>query len=131
MAKFLSDCPGSCWKTSRQVHDDLSWWNNLLPKFNGVLFFEEKRQKTYQLYIDGSLVSFGDFYYKHPSAFRANITIEQNTTFVVTKKNYIGGYIPHGSGKSIICALIEGSDVQLQLPVSINVSELQAITLRF
>ncbi len=52
VAKFSSGCPGFCQRISWQVCDNLSLWNNLLLKFNVVLFFDGKRQETYSLYTD-------------------------------------------------------------------------------
>ena len=57
--------------------------------------------------------------------------IEQNTVFVAMSKNCKGGYPPHRSLESIIRILSQGSNVQLRLPVSIRVFEVQVILLRF
>ena len=46
-------------------------------------------------------------------------------------KNFKSGSLPQRSGKSIIWALIQGFDVQSQLPIIINVFEVQAILLTF
>lgn len=57
--------------------------------------------------------------------------IEQNTAFIITTKNCKSGYLSHRSRKSIFRALIQVPNVQLELPVSINVFEMQTILLRF
>ncbi len=47
------------------------------------------------------------------------------------QKNCKSSHLLNGSGESMICALPQGLDVQLRLPVSINVFEMQVIMLRF
>ncbi len=47
LAKFLPGHPDSRWRILWQVRDNLSWWINLLLKFNGVQFFDNERQETY------------------------------------------------------------------------------------
>ena len=131
MAKFLFGRPSFRQRIPQQVCDNLSLWNDLLPKFNGILFFNNKRRETYQLSTDKLLVSFGGFCNKHSSAFKTEVTIGQNTVFVSMTENCKNHYLPHGSRKSMICDLLQGPDVQLQLPVSINIFEVQAILLGF
>ncbi len=131
MAKFLFGRPSFRQRIPRQVCDNLSLQNNLLPKFNGILFFNNKRGETYQLSKDKLLVSFGGFCNKHSSAFRTEVTIGQNTAFVTMTENRKDDYLPHGSRKSMIFTLLQDPDVQLQLPVNINIFEVQAILLRF
>ncbi len=67
VAKFFPSRPGFCRRILWHDHDNLSWWINLVPKFNGVLFFNNKIQETYQLYTTILLLRLGGFYYKHPS----------------------------------------------------------------
>ncbi len=47
------------------------------------------------------------------------------------RKNCKRSYLPQESGKPIICALPQGLDVQIRLPVSINNLKMQAIRLGF
>ncbi len=129
--KFSLGHPGFCWRILRQVGNNLSWWNNLLLKFNGVLFFDNKRRETYQLFTDKLLLGLEGFYYNHSSAFLTDVIIKQNTVFVAMRKNCKGGYLPHKSLESIIRVLSQGFNVQLRLPVSIRIFEVQAILLRF
>lgn len=46
------------------VRADLRWWNELLPIYNGVKFFDTQARKTIQLYTDASLRGLGGVYYK-------------------------------------------------------------------
>ena len=45
------------------VREDLEWWNKLLPKYNGVLFFDTRNRETQTLYTDASLYGLGGFYF--------------------------------------------------------------------
>ena len=47
-----------------QVRDDLKWWNELLPVYNGIKFFDTQARVTIQLYTDASLQGLGGFYYE-------------------------------------------------------------------
>ena len=65
---FVASYPLHCRQITRRklpsgVVEDLLWWNRLLPTFNGILYFEEKREAV-QLYTDASLQGVGDFYFK-------------------------------------------------------------------
>ncbi len=101
---FLLGNTSFCRETSQQVGDNLSLWNNLLLKFNGVLFFDNKRRKPYLLYLDALLV-FWSFCRKRLSACWIVVMIEQNTTLVTKTKNCQGSYLLNRSRESIICAL--------------------------
>ena len=131
MTKFPPGRPSFCRRISRLVCDSLSGWNDLLPKFNSILFFYDKRQKTYRLYTDASWAGLESFYYKHSSVFWTNVIIEQNTTFVAMTKNCKSGHLPHKSRESIIRALPQGHNVQIWLLVNINVFEVEEILLGF
>lgn len=95
MAKFLHSRPGSCRKISQQVCEDMFKWNNSLSKFNCVLFFNDKRRESNQLYTDGLLGGLVDFCDKHLSVFCIDVTIEQNTAFVAKTKNCKSDYLLH------------------------------------
>lgn len=43
---------------------DLQWWNELLPKYNGILFFDIETRLTVQLYTDASLQGLKGFFYR-------------------------------------------------------------------
>lgn len=43
---------------------DLQWWNELLPTYNGIQFFDMQARKPVQLYTDASLQGLGGFYYE-------------------------------------------------------------------
>jgi hypothetical protein len=46
-----------------EVAEDLRWWSLLLPKFNGVLFFDNKSRPIFHLFTDASQVGLGGFWY--------------------------------------------------------------------
>lgn len=50
---------------------------------------------------------------------------------IMTKSFKDCGYVPHGSRESIMSALPQGPNIQLDLPVSISLLEMQALLLRF
>lgn len=50
-------------RMSSAVQKDLTWWNTLLPTYNGVLFFDESKRPTIQLYTDASLQGLEGFFY--------------------------------------------------------------------
>ncbi len=45
------------------VREDLEWWNKLLPKYNGVLFFDTRNRETQTLYTDACLYGLGYFHF--------------------------------------------------------------------
>lgn len=67
------------------VRADLQWWNELLPMYNGIHFFDTKERKTVQLYTDASLQGLGGFYYENNNRFWSQVTsaILQNNAFAV------------------------------------------------
>jgi Reverse transcriptase (RNA-dependent DNA polymerase) len=46
------------------VRKDLAWWATLLPKYNGVLFFDEESRPIIHLYSDASIQGMGAFYFQ-------------------------------------------------------------------
>ena len=51
------------------IRNDLTWWNTLLPKFNGILFFNDPSRRVIQLYTDACLKGLGGFFYNNASTF--------------------------------------------------------------
>ena len=45
------------------VREHLEWWNKLLPKYNGVTFFDTKNRETQTLYTDACLYGLGGFHF--------------------------------------------------------------------
>lgn len=39
-------------RLSTEVREDLTWWNEFLPKYNGVLFFDPQSRLIIQVYTD-------------------------------------------------------------------------------
>ena len=70
---------------SLKVCSDLKWWNQLLPVYNGVQFFDTQNRKTIQLYTDASLFSLDSLFYKNNANFWSDYTssIPQSQAFSV------------------------------------------------
>jgi len=47
----------------RRVKTDLSWWNTLLPQFNGKHLFDDSSRPIFHLYTDASSIGLGGFYF--------------------------------------------------------------------
>lgn len=111
---FTAEYPSTCRSTRRrlpkQVREDLIWWNTLLPRFNGVLFFDNATRPVSQLYTDASLIGLGGFTLQHPTLTWPLIPINQEDAFTAKVINTTTAYQP---------------------PISINVFEVQAILLAF
>jgi len=64
---FIASYPGSSKFAKRRIPsgvlEDLGWWKQLLPDFNGVLFFETDTRETISLYTDASNIGLGGFWY--------------------------------------------------------------------
>jgi Reverse transcriptase (RNA-dependent DNA polymerase) len=67
---FIASYPNSSKFVKRRIPsgvlDDLGWWKQLLPDFNGVLFFETHTRDTISLYTDASNIGLGGFWYSDP-----------------------------------------------------------------
>jgi hypothetical protein len=63
---FVASFPGeSAFQKRRipaRVRQDLLWWNELLPTFNGVKFFDNSTRPETQLFTDASGVGLGGYY---------------------------------------------------------------------
>ncbi len=46
------------------VRENLEWWNDLLPAYNGVLFFDTCSRHTISIYTDASLYGLGGFFFE-------------------------------------------------------------------
>ena len=58
-----------------KVRSDLEWWNQLLPVYNGIQFFDTQNQKIIQLYTDVSLLGLSGFFYKNKANFLLDCTL--------------------------------------------------------
>lgn len=85
------------------VREDLEWWNQLLPNFNGVLFFDTHNRTTIQACTDACLYGLGGFFFSEPGSWNQNEIIQINA---------FQAHIQHGK-------------------FSINVYEVEAILLLF
>lgn len=69
------------------VRADLQWWNELLPVYNEIQFFDTSVRKTVQLYTDASLQGLGGVYYENHLDFQfwseAALNIPQDHAFAV------------------------------------------------
>lgn len=70
-----------------QVQADLTWWNTLLPRFNGVLFFNNEVQDTFQLYTDASLQGLGGFFFHNSTKPWQRVKINQSEAFAAQTSN--------------------------------------------
>ncbi len=66
---FVNEYPQTVTKLVRGripgwVGEGLGWWNNPLPTYNGVLFFNTYNRYTISLYIDTCFYSLGSFFFK-------------------------------------------------------------------
>lgn len=66
---FVNMYPQSATKLTRirilaWVKEDLEWWNNLLPTYNEVLFFDTSNRQTISLYTNACFYGLGGFFFK-------------------------------------------------------------------
>lgn len=71
-------------RLSSEVREDLTWWSEFLPTYNGVLFFDPRSRPTIQVYTDAYLQGLGSFYsFGHELFWDQTIpTLEQNKAFL-------------------------------------------------
>ena len=87
--------PGKSRETKRRIptsiRNDLNWWNTLLPKFNGVLFFDDSSRQVNQLYTDACTKGLGGFFYADASTFWTKAEIRQENAFIapITEAHHI------------------------------------------
>ena len=62
------------------VREDLEWWNKLLSKYNGVLFFDSRNREPQTLYTDACLYGLGGFYFGGRQAWE-QIKVTQSDAF--------------------------------------------------
>ncbi len=99
----------------------LSLSSNRISKLNDILFFDDKRQEFNPLYTDKLLVDIGSFYYKQQWTFLSDVIVEQITAFISSTHNCQRSDLPYKRRESIICALSQGLNIHLRLPISINI----------
>jgi hypothetical protein len=64
LASFPTSATRACRRSlPRRVKTDLSWWNMLLPQFNGKHLFDDSSRPRFHLYTDASSVGLGGFYF--------------------------------------------------------------------
>ena len=71
-------------RLSTEVREDLTWWNEFLPTYNGVLFFDPRSCPTIQVYTDACPQGLGGFYYFGHELFwdQTISTLEQSKAFM-------------------------------------------------
>ena len=86
---FIAEYPSSSTQFTRRrlspdVLEDLTWWNELLSRYNGVLFFDSQARPVFQVYIDACLEGLSGFFYSGSELFcDQNIpTFEQSKAFI-------------------------------------------------
>lgn len=68
LASFPRSATRACRRSlSRAVRTDLSWWNKLLPQFNGKHLFDDSSRPVFHLYTDASSIGLGGFYFSTTS----------------------------------------------------------------
>lgn len=118
---FVNLFPRSASRTDRKripawVRQDLQWWNELLPQYNGVLFFDTINRKIVSLYTDACLYGLGGCFFEG-SIFWEQADIKQTQAFRALVK---GKTLPANR------KLAKNPD-----DPSINVHEVEAILLAF
>jgi reverse transcriptase-like protein len=88
-----------------ELRHDLTWWRDLLPKWNGVCFFDSTVRPIISLFTDASGIGMGGFYIRGMEPFDSRL-VPLNQAFAVP--------LPHFD-----------SDAQFD----INIYEMEAITL--
>ena len=71
---FIAEYPSSSTQFTRRrlspdIFEDLTWWNKLLPKYNGILFFDSQARPIFQVYTDACLEGLGGFFYSGSELF--------------------------------------------------------------
>ncbi len=98
------------------MKENLEWWNKLLSKYNGVLFFDTRNRETQTLYTDTCLYGLGGFHFAGRQAW-GQVKVTQSDAF---------------------CELVQGKALLANRKIkknsddpSINVHEVEAILLIF
>lgn len=120
VAQFPTTKGGQQRRLPTQIRLDLTWWNTLLPRFNGVLFFNDQIRDTFQLYTDASLKGLGGFFFHNPTKFWTEVKISQSEAFLAQTSNCATS---HPLGPTVV--------PEESTSPSINVFEFQTILLAF
>ena len=87
---FIAEYPPASSQFTRrrlplEVYEDLTWWNKLLPTYNGVLFFDAQSRPTIQVYTDACPEGLGGFYYSGGELFwdQTIPALEQKKAFII------------------------------------------------
>ncbi len=98
------------------MKENLEWWNNLLPTYNKVLFFDTSNRYIISLYTNACLYNLGGFFFEGNDDWPKATIYEANAFwFVVNEKTF-------SKNRSMIKDLDDPS---------INVHEVEAILLAF
>ena len=96
------------------VRKDVEWWNKLLPKYNGVLFFNTMNKESQTVYTHACLYGLSGFYFGGRQAWE-QVKVTQSDAF---------------------CALVQGKALPANRKMkknskdpSINVHDIEAILL--
>lgn len=60
------------------LRNDLVWWRDLLPQWNGVCFFDTISRPVISLYTDASGIGLGGFYMQGPGPLNTNLVPREN-----------------------------------------------------
>ena len=118
---FVNQYPRAATKAKRRrippsVREDLEWWNNLLPTYNDVFFFDASNRPTTSVYTDACLYGIGGFFFDGKGKWQTASVIQTGAFQAVV------------SGKTL--PLNRRMAKNLDDP-SINVHEVEAILLAF
>lgn len=119
------------------VRNNLTWWNTLLPTFNGVLFFDDPTQEVFQLYIDASLLGLRGFFHARDTSMWPEVAINQSEAFISKTPNFRGASssvippsAPAPTQSYLVAPPLAAGLLSPTIP-SINVFEVEAILLAF
>ena len=91
---FIAEYPSSSTQFTRRrlspdIFEDPTWWNKLLPKYNGVLFINSQARPVFQVYIDACLERLGRFFHSSFKLFwdQTIPILEQSMAFIALLKD--------------------------------------------
>lgn len=131
VVQFFSCRLGFCQRILWQFCDDSFLLNDLLLKFNSVIFFDEKRWKTYWFYKDQCLVGLRVFTTNTWQLFGKMSWLSKTRHFLPWQRNCKDSYLLPKSGKSMIHIFFQASNIPIRISVNINFFKLHGIILRF
>lgn len=76
-------------KVPSTVREDLEWWRDLLPEFNGVMLLEDTARQIYHVFTDASGKGFGSFWYPSRSPadsdWHSHLPLPQNNCLAMSR----------------------------------------------